>query len=197
MAFAEVSYTLSKLAVAAYNITANTYGTPATLALGQEMDVDSEADNDKLASYGRNIRLLSVIKGGVIKLGTGGISFAGLVIVAGITSAESGSTPNQARKATFPAGGAGLPYFGAIGESPTDDGGIEVVGLQACKLDKYPSRKYDGKTNKFNMTDTDGSFVPVDIAGVAVAMVIRTYETASDWTTPTTGPGFLAFFTSP
>lgn len=197
MAFAEVSYTLSKLAVAAYNITLNTYGTPANLSLGQNMELEFEADNDKLPSYGRNVRLLSVIKGGTLKIGQGGIDFAGLAAICGITVTQSGTTPNQARKAVFGAGGAGLPYFGAIGESPTDDGGIEVVGLQCCKLDKFPKRTYDGKTNKFNMTETDGSFVPVDIATIPVSMVIRTYEAASLWTTPTTGAGFLAFFASP
>jgi hypothetical protein len=194
--FAEVSYTLSDLVVAAYDITANTYGTPISAAIGQSLEVDAEHDTDKLQGYGVTMRLLSVPRGAKIKLGMGGVDFDFLAAVAGISNYLSNLSPNQQGRSRFPAGGSGLPYFGAIGVSATDDGGLAAIGLQACKLDKYPTWTADGKTNKFNMSEVNGYAVPVAIGGSLYLHTVRRYQQASLWTPPTTGAEFLAFFTA-
>ena len=194
--FGEVNYTLSDLIVAAYNKTANTYGTPATMASGQTLEVDSEHDTDKLQGYGVTTGLLSVARGAKLKFGGGGVDTDVMALISGISNYTSGLTPNQMRRSRFPAGGAGLPYFGCIGVGPTDDGGILAVGLQACKLDKFPPFKFDGKTNKFNMWECDGYAMPILISGSYFLHCARYYETASQWVAPTTGANFLAFFTA-
>lgn len=194
--FGEVSFTLSDLLVAAYNITANTYGTPVSAALGQTLDIDPEHDTDKLPAYGVTGRLLSVTRGAKIKIGHGGVDVDFLAVTGGVSNYTSNLTPNQRRRTRYPAGGAGLPYFGAIGVTATDDGGIAAVGLQACKLDKFPKFTADGKTNKFNMSESEGYAIPIAISGSLYLMTVRTYETASLWTAPANGTDFLAFFSA-
>lgn len=180
--------------MAAYNITANTYGTPISAAIGQTLEVDPEHDTDKLPGYGVTMRLLSVARGAKIKIGMGGVDVDFLAVTAGVSNYTSNLTPNQRRRTRFPAGGAGLPYFGAIGLTPTDDGGVAAIGLQGCKLDKYPKYTADGKTNKFNMSEIEGYAIPVAISSVLYLMTVRTYETAALWTAPASGADFLAFF---
>lgn len=195
--FSEVSFTLTDLLVAAYNITANTYGTPASMAVGQTLEVESDHDTDKLAGYGAYRRLLSVAKGAKLKFGGGGIDSNVVAILAGATNSTSGTTPNQRRRQLFSAGGGGLPYFGVIGVAATDDGGLALIGLQCCKLDKYPTIKADGKENKFNMWESEGYAIPIAVSGSDYLFHKQDQETASNWTTPSTGANFLAFFTGP
>ena len=121
--FGEVSYTLTDLLVARYDFTAGTYGTPVALADGQMLKIEHEADNDQLRGYGQKTRLLTVTVGAKITLGQGGVDMAAMVIIAGVSTATSGTAPNRVRSVDFPAGGAGLPYWGVIGVAATDDGG--------------------------------------------------------------------------
>jgi len=191
----EKLYTLDNLTIAAYSITANTYGTSQDLTSGQTFSIQAEADNDKLMGYGVSTALLSVIRGAKIKFGAGGFDRSIMAIIANISNATSNSTPNRIVRTLFPAGGAGLPYWGAIATGPTDDGGRFAVGCQAVKLDKYPDFTLDGKTNKYNVVDTDGYAIPIAVAGTSYLMHAKTYETASGYTAPTDGASFLAFFT--
>ena len=191
--FAEIAYTLTDCVVAAYNPTANTYGTPAALAHGQVVEVEPEADQDKLRSYGAYARGLSVLIGAKLKVKHGGIDFSVLAILTGMSNYTSGLTPNQVRTSDVDAGGQGLPRFGLLGVAATDDGGNLVVGLRNCLLDMFPKWTLDGEANKFFIGDTSGYAFAVS------GMLIRAkaHETASLWTAPTTGADFLAFFTSP
>lgn len=194
--FAEISYTLTDCIVAAYNKTANTYGVPAALANGQIVEIEAEADNDQLRGYGKKTALLSVAVGAKIKVGAGGVDSNVVAIWSGSTNATSGTTPNQVRTMKFPAGGAGLPYWGIIGTAATDDGGLKIIGLQCCKLDTHPKYTLDGKENKFNVSETDGYAIPIDISSVSYLMVVKDVETASAWVAPLVGANFLNFFTS-
>jgi hypothetical protein len=189
--FGEVSYTLTDLLVARYDFTAGTYGTPVALADGQMLKIEHEADNDQLRGYGQKTRLLTVTVGAKITLGQGGVDMAAMVIIAGVSTATSGTAPNRVRSVDFPAGGAGLPYWGVIGVAATDDGGYAVVGLQACKLNSQPVFTLDGNENKFNLSETEGYAVPVN----SKLTRIKFYETASTFTAPTSGATFLAHFT--
>ena len=73
---------------------------------------------------------------------------------------------------------------------------LKIVGLQCCKLDTYPKFTLDGNENKFNLSETDGYAVPVDISSVSYLMVTKDVETASGWVAPLVGANFLNFFTS-
>lgn len=194
--FAEVSYTLTDCIVAAYNKTANTYSTVGSLASGQMVEIEPEADNDALRGYGAKTALLSVITGAKLMFGAGGVDRSVMEIVAGVTNSTSGTTPSQVAKTTYKAGGAGLPYFGLIGVAATDDGGLKVIGLQCCKLDTFPKFTLDGNENKFNLSETGGSAIPIAISSDSVLMVGRDIETAADWVAPANGTNFKFFFTS-
>lgn len=189
--FGEVSYTLKKLIVASYNIVANTYGTPAVVADGQMMVSEPEADTDKMRGYGVFTRGLAVPIGATVTFKAGGIDIEALKIVAGATVTTTGTAPNRIRKVTLPAGGAGLPYFGVIGVSATDDGGVAVIGLQAVKLDTVPRYEANGEENKFNVMETTGYAFPQG----GVLETIKFYETEADFDAPDTGAEFLAWFT--
>lgn len=191
--FAEIAYTLSDCIVASYNPTANTYGTPAALAHGQMVEVEPEADQDKLRSYGAYARGLSVMIGAKLKVKHGGIDFNVLAIWTGMSNYTSGLTPNQVRTSDVDAGGAGMGRFGLIGVAETDDGGRIAVGLRNCLLDAFPKWTLDGESNKFFIGDMSGYAFAV--SGLLIRA--KTYETASGWTAPTTGADFLSFFTSP
>lgn len=189
--FAEVSYTLTDLIVAAYNINDGSYGTPARFADGQLLVSEPEADTDKLRGYGQYTRGLTVPIGARTQLKGGGVDFDVLAIIAAANIESSGSAPNRVRTVRFPVGGSGLPYFGVIGVSATDDGGVAVIGLEAVKLDTVPKYTMDGEANKFNIFETAGYAFP-QTAGVLETL--KTYETASDWTRPVDGAAFKAFF---
>ncbi|TXH08855.1 MAG: hypothetical protein E6R03_17515 [Hyphomicrobiaceae bacterium] len=191
--FSEVSYTLTDLLVARYDFNAGTYGNPVALSNGQMAEIEVEADNDQLRGYGAKTRLLSVNVGAKVVIGQGGIDIAALVIMAGVSTQTSGTTPNRVRTVDFSAGGAGMPYFGMIGVAATDDGGYAVIGLQAVKLNSFPKFTLDGKENKFNVSETEGYAVPVG----GYLQRIKGLETRSDWTAPTSGANFLAFFSTP
>lgn len=193
--FGEVSYTLSDLLVAAYSISGDTFSTPASMASGQTLEVESDADTDQLKGYGVTTRLLTVVRGSKLKFAAGGVDTSVMAIIGGVANYTSGLTPNQKRRTRQPAGGGGLPYFGTIGTAPTDDGGLMALGLYACKLDKTPKFTFDGKENKFNMWESEGYAIPFVISGAYYMWVTRFYETASDYTTPADGTAFKAFFT--
>lgn len=195
--FAEVSFTLSDLIVMKYNITTGGFiGAPVSLADGQLLEIDPEADTDKQRGYGAIKRTLSVTIGAKIKLAAGGVDIDAAAIIYGLLTQSSGADPNQVRTADVGAGGSGLPYWSVIGVSPTDDGGVAVVGLKANKLDKVPKWTLDGKANKFNMSEADGYSIPVD-TNVNRFFRVKFYQTASDWSAPTNGTQFSAFFSAP
>lgn len=191
--FAEISYTLTGLVIASYNKTTDVYGTPATLENGQMAEVEPEADNDQLRGYGVKVALLSVMVGAKVMLGAGGADFSVLAILSGSSNYTSGLTPNQVRTTDIVFGGGGLPYFGMLGKSPTDDGGLMVLGLRCVKLDAFPKWTLDGQANKFNLSENGGYAIPINQRCVR----IKTYETASLWTDPANGTDFKNFFTSP
>jgi hypothetical protein len=193
--FAELNYTLSGLMVAQYLIRTNTYGPPASLADGQMFEIEFECDNDKLPAWGAYAALLSVAKGAKIKMGAGGVDADVLHSVGGMTNVTSGAAGSRRRKSRLLAGGAGLNYYGALASGPTDDGGLLVIGLQACKLNTFPKWTFDGKTNKFNMSETEGYAIPRTINNSFVLGTFEFWEDAADFVAPTNAAEFLAFFT--
>lgn len=188
----EKLYSLSDCIVAAYNITANTYSTPAALASGHTIEIEPESDNDELSGYGSSSALLSVVRRAKLTIGAGGFDRSIAEIVAGVTNTSSGST---IYRTLFPAGSSGLPYFGLIGVAAADDGAVVTVGLQCCKLDSFPKFTLDGKENKFNMTEITGVAIPIAVSSTSYLMHMKTYSGVS-WTAPSTNTEFLNYFTT-
>lgn len=192
--FSEAVITLSDLVVAPYTLSTDTYGTPASMAVGQTLDIDWEFDTDPLVGYGKTYRYSSIARAAKLKFSGGGVDSNVIAIIAGTSNATSSTTPNQRRRMLFKAGSQ-MPYFGAIGVGLTDDGGLLLAGLQACKLGKYPKYTLDGKTNKFNMWESDGMAVAVPQGGIDYFLHVQALESLSDWTVPANGTDFKKFFT--
>lgn len=188
--FAEISYTLVDLVVARYNKNTGAYGTPERVEDGQMFVAEPESDNDKLRGYGVYTEGLSVPIGCKISLSMGGVDFSVLGIIAAITSASSGTTPNQVRTVDTPAGGSGLPYFGVLGVAATEDGGTVIMGHKRVKLDAVPKYTMDGTQNKFNLSEAAGYSFPEN----GKLHRIKAHETAANWTRPADGTAFAAFF---
>jgi len=190
--FGEVLYTLTDLLVAAYNVVADTYGTPISIANGQLLTSEPESDNDQMRGYGKVTRLLSVPIGVKISFKAGGLDYSALAAIAGVVNVQSGTSGSYIRRSQFPAGGRGLPYFGVIGVAAADDGGTAVIGHRMIKLDLFPKIDFNGETNKFVMSETAGySAVP---AAYTDLFIVKTYEDAADFTAPISGANFKTWF---
>ncbi|MEQ8673301.1 MAG: hypothetical protein RIC84_08800 [Aggregatilineales bacterium] len=195
--FGETSFTLNNFIAARYNITADTYELPGTLESGQMLEIDPQADTDMMKGYGVTTRLLTVETMANISVKSGGYDFSTYAIMTGSSTDTSGTTPNQVRFEDLISGGAGLPYWGVIGEAVTDDGGLIVIGLRCCKLDKRPKFTLDGTANKYNLSEAGGKAIPIVTSSALQLGRRRSYETLADWTAnrPTDGAEFKAFFT--
>lgn len=191
--FAEVSFGLNELLVMRHLISGSYTGTVVNMDTDQMLSIEPQADNDTLRDSGAITRALSVTTSANFTLGMGAMDTEAIAVMTGSASTSSGTTPNRVATMKHLAGGSGLPYFGLIGVAPTDDGGVVVVGLKACKLNAIPAMEWDGKENKFHVAETEG----VAIADTNnLFMVVKRYETAADWTAakPANGAQFLAFF---
>ncbi len=191
--FGEIPYTLSDFVVAAYNPTADTYGSPASVAGGQLLEVEPETDTDKLRAYGAYVRGLAVHIGAKLTWSAGGVDFSVAAIISGVSNQTSGADPNQVRTMDLRAGGSGMGRFGVLGMAVTDDGGLFIVGLRNCLLDKFSKWSLDGKTNKFFTGDVPGYAFAVG----GQLMRSKQHQTASGFTVPADGTAFKAFFTAP
>jgi hypothetical protein len=187
-------------AVFSYNITTDTYGTPAGWAGGQMFMAEPEADNDQLREYSVKTRLLSVTVGSKGKVKGGGLDFSSVNILCGSPFGEYYSEPNRTRIMDDVAGGAGLPYFGALAVSATDDGGIYVQGLRCMKLNVLPAITHDGEQNKFSISEVEAYAIPrPTLIGASTLQVLRrhkVFEREANWTAPASGAAFKSFFTS-
>lgn len=193
--FGEKIISLTDIFVSKYNITANTYNVVATCAAAQTIKVEPQADNDTLKGSGASIARLAIVTDAKVTFGIGAMDRSVFTEICGSTNTTSNSTPNRRVRVRFQAGGAGLPYFGIIGTGPTDDGGLVAIGLQCVKLDRFPDATFDGKANKFNMSETGGMALPVLVSSSNDLIHVKTYETSTDFTAPADATAFLAFFT--
>jgi len=177
-------YGLYQILIAAYNATADTYSTPVDLEADQKFDVDPQADTDQMRDSGQITRTLAVYTHANVTIGKGGISYEALGVLAG---AYYGADYAYVRS-----GGSGLPYFGAMGVVPTDDGKIIVAGLRAIKLDKPPQYTFDGTANTFVVNETSG----VAIAVSRMVDKLKEYANEAAWLAakPTDGTGFKSWF---
>ena len=189
----ENPYSLIEIILTGYTRSTNSYSdTIVSLDADQVFDVDPQHDTDDQRDSGGISAVLSVKTHSVVKVGYGGLSFNALATMIGATVAESGSGATLVRTLTKRATGTILPYFGAIGVSPSEDGSVLVCGLRAIMLDKEPQVTFDGKTNKFLMNEGQGK--AVSIGGMVDHW--KAYATQALWDAakPTDGATFLAWF---
>ncbi len=189
----EVPYSLVEILIAAYTRSTDEYGTPLSLEADQIFEVDPQADTDQMRDSGGVARFLSVKTHATTRIQGGGMSFAALgVMIGAVETDNSSSTPNLVRTLSKRNAGLILPYFGAIGVAPSDDGSLLVCGLRAVMLDKEPKFTFDGTSNKFNVAEMAGN--AASIGGVVDHW--KSYETLALWTAnkPASGAEFLAWF---
>ncbi len=179
-------FTLNQVLIALHTRSTDTYGTPYDLDADQIFEVDPQADTDTMRDSGQVTRKLAVFTHANISITAGGVDFLALNILTNGTAGQSYFKPV--------AGGAGLNYFGAIGVASSDEGKILVVGLRSCKLDTIPMIKFDGQTNKFNVSDMKGSALAIDQR----VFIGQVYDNLAAWNSakPTDGATFKTWLTA-
>lgn len=130
-------YTLTDLRVARWDGTA--YGTPVSLAEGQTLEFEPQADTDEKKSYGLVTRLLTVFTHVNVTIGIGLIQANAWWVMVGVSVSETGASGDKVQSLGVDGGGAGLPYFGVVGNFASDDAGDVVIGIPRVKLDAPPS----------------------------------------------------------
>jgi len=130
-------YTLTDLRVARWDGT--TYGTPVSLAEGQTLEFEPQADTDQKKSYGLITRLLSVFTSVNITIGVGLIQANAWWVMIRLAVSETGDSGDKIQSLGVDGGGAGLPYFGVVGNFASDDAGDVAIGIPRVKLDAPPS----------------------------------------------------------
>lgn len=174
--FADVSFTLTNIVIARLK-SDQTYDTVSrSLALGSEMSFEVMADTDKLRSYGMVARMLTILTHLEGTLRAGAIEADALWILTGHNTTSSGAAPNRTATLDALAGGAGLPYFGAVGDFMSDDGGNVHVGLRRVMLDAFPG--WTVEENKFRLAEVKFTAAPIDTTSRKLHR-LRRNETAS------------------
>jgi hypothetical protein len=130
-------YTLTDLRVARWDGTE--YGTVVSLAEGQTLQFEPQADTDQKKSYGVVTRLLSVFTSVNVTIGVGLIQANAWWTMVGVDQSETGESGEETQSLGIDGGGAGLPYFGVVGNFASDDAGDVVIGIPRVKLDAPPS----------------------------------------------------------
>lgn len=130
-------YTLTDLRVARWDGTQ--YGTVVSLAEGQTLEFEPQADTDQKKSYGLVTRLLSVFTMVNITIGVGLIQANAWWVMVGVDKSETGDSGDKTQSLGIDGGGAGFPYFGVVGNFASDDAGDVVIGIPRVKLDAAPS----------------------------------------------------------
>lgn len=189
--FAEVSFSLVEVVVAPYN--SGAYNVPISMDKDQKVMIEFQADTDDLRDSGAVVDFLTVVTHATLTIGYGGIDHDALAILSGTSTSTSGTTPNQVRTHDWQAGADGLPYFGFIGVGRATNGARIAVGCPKAILDTFPSWELDGTQNKFIINETAGR-AAADSALSNLIVRVRSYETASDYSTPDSAATFLAFF---
>lgn len=128
-----ISYSIDSMDVAALDITANSYGTPASMLWVQGFEPDSQIADDDLMNRGALERSLSVLTHYEGTIMGAGLQAAILAILQGSSNSLSGTTPNQVRLIDIN-GGTNAPYWGCIAHLPIDQSGVLLWGFAMCQL---------------------------------------------------------------
>lgn len=179
-------YTVSRITVAAWDFTAEAYGTPASFNSAQGINVDPQLDTDMLKNYGAMERALSILthyEGAVVRAG---IDAAVQMIVEGITSSLSGST----RQVLGMAGGVNAPYFGLIAHLPMDDGYVMLWGHPLCMAASQMAIEIE--QNKFALPEFKYNALRLRIANGNTFPIAKPIVYASDPGAITDFKGFFA-----
>lgn len=187
--WADVIYNITAIYVASFNVVTNTYGTPALVKYGQQLNYEWESDTDEIKAYGQFVAALGIPTKATGTLMMASLNFDAMAIMTGLTPADSGSTPNRQKKVLWLTGGSGTPYFGCIAAYVADDGGNEVIGFPKSKLETYPG--FTQEQNQFNVPElTFNAYAPSTTKRMAMKSIA--YETLT--APPTDQSGFQAFF---
>ena len=178
-------------------------GAPIKIALVQMLDLDWVTENPELRGGGVLSRVGTILKGNTFTIRCGGIDIDAFNLMTGAKFGYSGAkgtehNPGTRWRSYIELGRSGLPYFGLIAKSSTDDGGVFVLGLVAAKLDNPGKFSLNGETDDYAMSESAGRSIsmPVESNGEPVSLVMRGYKAASNFTEPTTNTNFLSTFST-
>ncbi len=174
--FGDVVYTLTNLVVARLKADLTYDVVSRSLGLGSQLSFEVQSDTDKLRSYGMVARMLAILTHLEGTIAAGAIEADALWILTGHNTTSSGSAPNRTGTVDVLAGGASLPYFGAVGSFASEDGANALVGLRRCMLDTFPG--WTVEENKFRVAETKFSAMPIDTTSRKLHR-IRRYETVA------------------
>lgn len=184
-------FSLVEILIASYTAFGD-YGTPVSLDIDQMLSLEPQADTDDLRDSGAITDGLTVVTHATGTIGFGGITLSALNIMTGTSSASSGTTPNRVVTRNWDAGANGLPYFAAIGVARASGNQRKIIAIPKLLLDAYPTFTMDGTENKFIINEV--AFRAFADGANSRVFIEKDYETASDYTTPTTAETFEAFF---
>ena len=161
-------YTLTDLRVARWD--GEQYGDVVSLAEGQKLEFEPQADTDQKKSYGIVSRLLSVFTSVNITIGLGLIQANAWWVMVGIDQSETGNSGDKIQSLGVDGGGAGLPYFGVVGNFASDDAGDVVIGIPRVKLDAPPS-----------LASEQNKFILPESSAVGIANLLSTHPKRILW----------------
>lgn len=144
-----IPYSVRAMSVATWSFTTETYGTPVSVANLQMTGLDPQHDTDLLKILGAHERGLSVQTDLTLNMSFGGLHWASLAVMTGLTDASSGDIKHRL---SFN-GGLNLGYFGAVLALPLDDGGDMHIYLPLCQLTK--NLPLDFEQNQFSRPEVE------------------------------------------
>lgn len=173
--YGDVVFTLIDLKVAPW-LAGNTYSpTAVTLGYSSEMSFQVNSDTDQIKAFGMLVELLAVITHAEGKIKNAAVDSEATYVLSGFATTSSGTTPSRTGTLDILGGGAGLPYFGAVGAFAGLNGAGILVGIRKCKLDTIPG--WTVEQNKFRMAETGFKGIVPDTSTRSL-LKIRKYETA-------------------
>lgn len=197
MAFAEYIYSPTSIYVAALGSNSQAdYGTPAFLGGVENIGWEYQSDTDQAKQYGQVTDGLTIPTHGTFTASVVRFQWEVQPIIlgnAGSSTLNSGDSPNERHRIVIKTGGEGLPYFGLIMTLAARNGGLVVASYPKVMLDNIPAFTLD--QNQFRRGDMPMTiFTPSEI--IKEMMWIDGFETAADFTMPTTAGGWNTYFAS-
>lgn len=161
-------YSVRAMSVATWNPLTEQWGTPVSVTNLQTINLGPEHDTDLLKILGANEDALSVLTHLTLQATFGGIDWATMAIMAGMSDASSGGAVHIN---DYEGGGEGLPFFGGVLALPLQGSGDFHIYVPKCQLSTYPP--LDIEQNKFALPQIDITALRLRLADNTVYKIAR------------------------
>jgi hypothetical protein len=156
-------YGIRAAKVAAWDASAETWGTPVVVRNLQSITIKPVMDNDKMRIYGADEHALAIIVAEELEMEFGGIDSEADEIMTGRTATDSGSGASETRRRKTE-GGEDLPYFGMAVQIAVDGGGDihvyfprvklkSLLGIEMAKENKFAIPKVTADVLRLRLDD--------------------------------------------